>query len=152
MQRPIETNKVTAGMSSGPGCNEEDDGCVARAIAEKIIIDAEQHKASIEKPSGMIELFNQEDDFFHITSHVDASLKNKIEKGEFVELNKCLYDYSKMELVSRDGATFFIPSTDKDNEINGIQRWEQAFRLYAAIYSRANPSRAAKIWQYVHTI
>ena len=108
----------------------------------------------------MVELFNQEDDFFHITCHVDATLKSKIEKGEFVELDKLIpkdptkhmYDYGKMEFMSHDGATFFIPSTDKDNKINGIRRWEQAFRVYAAIYSRANPSKAAEIWQYVHTI
>ena len=30
--------------------------------------------------------------------------------------------------------------------------WEQAFHVYAAIYSQANPSHATEIWQYMHVI
>ena len=33
-----------------------------------------------------------------------------------------------------------------------MRQWKQAFRVYAAIYSRANPTRAAEIWQYVEII
>ena len=40
----------------------------------------------------------------------------------------------------------------KYDKINGIHKWEQAFRIYAAIYSKANPHRAAEIWQYVDVI
>ena len=45
-----------------------------------------------------------------------------------------------------------MPVADCDGKINGIHKWEQAFRVYAAIFSRANPHRAAEIWHYVHTI
>ena len=41
---------------------------------------------------------------------------------------------------------------DRDNKITNVRHWEQAFRIYAAIYSQANPHRAAEIWQYVFVI
>ena len=31
-----------------------------------------------------------DDDFFHLTCHIDQSLKKKIENGEFVDLDKLL--------------------------------------------------------------
>ena len=136
-----------------------------QAIADKMIIDAEQYRASIDKPAGRsnceIDKFAEGDNqFFHITCHVDSVLKCKIEHGNFVELEKLLpkdrtkkiVDDHCMELVNRDGATFFIPASDKDNKITNVRKWEQAFRVYAAIYSRANPHRSAEIWQYVYTI
>ena len=61
-------------------------------------------------------------------------------------------DDNRMELVNRDGSTFFIPAVDKEAKISNVRKWEQAFRVYATIYSRANPHRAAEIWQYVYTI
>ena len=38
------------------------------------------------------------------------------------------------------------------SKISGICTWEQAFRVYAAIYSKAQPSRASEIWQYIYVI
>ena len=61
-------------------------------------------------------------------------------------------EFNKVELVSQDRATFFVPSSEKEGKINGVRRWEQTVRVYAAIYSHANPSQAAEIWQYVYTI
>ena len=57
-----------------------------------------------------------------------------------------------MELVNRDGATFFVAAGEKDNKITTVRKWEQAFRVYATIYSRANPARAAEVWQYIYTV
>ena len=37
-------------------------------------------------------------------------------------------------------------------KITNIRRWEQAFRIYGNIYSKANPTRATEIWQYVEII
>ena len=48
-----------------------------------------------------------------------------------------------------DLTLYLQPSEAK---INSVRCWEQAFRVYAAIYSKANPGRAAEIWQYVHII
>ena len=101
-----------------------------------------------------------DDDFFHVTCHVDNMLRTKIERGEFVELERLLPkqrsisgggDDNRMNLIHKDGQVYFVPAT-VNNRIHNVRRWEQAFHIYAAIYSQANPSRAAEIWQYVHTI
>ena len=101
----------------------------------------------------------EDDDFFHVTCHVDKQLAEKIERGVFVDLEKLLLkdrfkkkDDDRLEFVNRDGHTFLAPVQDREVKINGIRKWEQAFRVYAAIFCKANPARAAEIWQYVHTI
>ena len=97
-----------------------------------------------------------DDEFFHVTCHVDSTLCAKIEQGGFVELEKLLpktkrVNDNKMDLVFKDGHSYFVPAQN-DDRITGIRKWEQAFRIYAAIYSQANPARSAEIWQYVHVI
>ena len=92
----------------------------------------------------------------HITCHVEHSLRLKIEKGEFVNLDRLLprdrigltrgADDQTLMLFNRDGQTYFVP-TEHGGKITNVRRWEQAFRVYAAIYSNANPSRSAEIWQ-----
>ena len=57
-----------------------------------------------------------------------------------------------MGLFVKDEMTYFTPTVERDLKINNIQHWEQAFWVYAAIYSKANPSRVSEIWQYVHII
>ena len=100
-----------------------------------------------------------DDDFFHLTCFIDPNLIHKIERGEFVELEKLLpKDRSyvsgkedRLEWVQREGGTFLVPAS-RDLKINGIRRWEQAFRMYATIYCGANPHRAKEIWQYIAVI
>ena len=78
---------------------------------------------------------------------------------KFVELEKLLpKDRSDtlrtdgwVDLINKDGQTYFVPH-QKETRINGVRKWEQAFRVYAAIYSSVNPTRAAEIWLHVHTI
>ena len=57
-----------------------------------------------------------------------------------------------MGLFTKDRVTYFALAVEKDAKINNIKKWEQAFRVYGAIYSKAKPSRSSEIWQYVHTI
>ena len=102
-----------------------------------------------------------DDDFFHLTCHIEPSLIHKIEKGEFVELEKLLPkdrlghykggEENRLEWVQRDGGTYLVPAM-RDNKITSIRKWEQAFRAYATIYSGANPHRAKEIWQYISVI
>ena len=107
-----------------------------------------------DKPVGITD-----DEFFHLTCHVDPNIKQKIERGEFVDLEKLLVKDrlrsnnvgQRMELVSRGGETFIMPA-DRENKITNVRKWEQAFRIYAAIYSQANPHRSSEIWQYVYVI
>ena len=174
----METQAPTSYQIEG---NEEMDPQVqmAREYADKLILDAERYKASLAAPRGnytgndiLVSEFprtecnpsmdnDNDDDFFHLTCHIEPSLRANIEKGEFVDLEKLLPktkfphrmgDDNRMEMVNHDGVTYFVPATDKDSSINGIKKWDQAFRVYAAIYCKSNPARSAEIWQYIYTI
>ena len=58
----------------------------------------------------------------------------------------------KLEWISKDGSTYLAPAAAKESKINGIRKWEQAFCIYAAVYTNAHQERASEIWQYVDTI
>ena len=150
----------------------------ARTAAEQAILEAEKYKAMVEQPKGMchLEPRNEEDyqlmlaryydkdddDFFHITCHVEPNLRARIERGEFVELEKLLQKLNqykdqseegkKMTLINKNGSTYFVPQTDKDNKISNVRKWEQAFRTYAAIYCAKNPNRSVEVLQYIDVI
>ena len=139
-----------------------------------MILDAEKFGGEVAKPqgtdsfshffSGVRKISEQEvidnDEFFHVTCHVDKSLTQKIQNGEYVDLEKLLVKdrFCKcsnddcLEFVTRDGHTYLTTVQDRENRIYGLQKWEQAFRVYAAIYSKANPSRSAEIWHYLYII
>ena len=144
-----------------------------RSAADKIVIEAEKFKASVAPQRGKDKLDyshddllklrkdDDDDDFFHVTCHLDAQLKERIEMGEFIELELLLpkercggsHVYREdrdMKLVLKDGQTFCRPV--QELRINNVRKWEQAFRLYAAVYTQANPGRAGEIWQYIHCI
>ena len=160
----------------------------ARREADLAILEAEKFKASVQNPSGRTNinqnyafgiqhcnplpnridmeqlkmariLDSDDDDFFHITCHVDPQLIIKIEQGQFVELSKLLHKHGiqekeegRMNIMNKNGLSYLVPSSDNDTKITGIRRWEQAFRIYAAIYCKANPHRAVEILQYVDVI
>ena len=148
----------------------------AKATADEILLQAERFRANIASPKGNEQVGNfvngvvcppiypagdeGDDDFFHVTCHIDGNLKEKIERGEFVDLerllpkdrNSFIGEDKRMELVSKDGMTYFSPVQDRGSRISSIRKWEQAFRVYAAIFSKAQPHRASEIWQYVYVI
>ena len=140
-----------------------------RDAADRIILNAEQLKAKLQPPKGksldynrFLQNMDDDDEFFHVTGHINGNLRSKIAKGDFIDLELLLpkdrnnfglangNDDNRVELVSRDGHTYFKPI--KENQITGLRRWEQAFRVYAAIYTKNNPERSGEIWQYIHTI
>ena len=112
--------------------------------------------------------FDQDDEFFHVTSQIEPGLKAKIEKGEFIDLDKLLpKDKFSSGLKGNDelnkhlfqlitqGTNSYMGTADHHrnaNKINSIKKWDQAFRVYAAIYTQANPNRAGEIWQYIYII
>ena len=107
--------------------------------------------------------FDQDDEFFHITSQIDPGLCSKIERGEFIELEHLLPrersgskfgdDLNKQlfQLITQGTNNFIEPPAPKAGKINSVRKWDQAFRVYAAIYTHANPERS-EIWQYVYVI
>ena len=163
--------------------------------AERLVIEAEKFKASVNAPTGEIaknlesqqnehaspgngsdETLKQiaeylktiasgkdndgDDEFFHISCHVEHNLRVKIECGEFVELDKLLpknraqmmNDEKRLQIIQKNGETFLGTTSEKEFKINSYRKWDQAFRVYASIYSQANPERSTEIWQYIHVI
>ena len=148
---------------------------------EEAIINAEKFKASVIVPpkgecSDLTELVqgimqqiktsneeNNDDDFFHTVCHIELPLRQKIEKGEYVELTKLKQKMNRylheeehsgklMSLVNRDGHSYFVPAQDRESKILNVKDWDKAFRVYTTIYTKANPHRAAEILQYVDII
>ena len=126
-----------------------------------MVIDAEQFKAAVAKPTGMSQEIeqiiksiydNQDDNFFHLTCHVDTSLHQHIEVGLYIDLDRLLpKNHTQlmnpdqcMQFVNHEGAIFWVP-VDREVKINGISKWDQAFRVYAAIYCKANPQPVGNI-------
>ena len=138
---------------------------IAKEKADKLIRDAEHLKASVTRPSGKKDLLyvHQCDDaFFHYTAHVDKVLKEKIKKGEFMELEKLLPKQkfekrsaeTKLEIIDKDdGQSYIVPVSDRpnNNTISSFRRWDRAFRVYSSIYTRANPDGADELLQYVNS-
>ena len=107
--------------------------------------------------------FDNDDDFFHVSCHVDPKLKEKIKRGEYVDLELLLpkgagkkfgtySEEKRIELVFTNESSYIAPAQDRENRISSIRKWEQAFRIYAAIYTDENPGRASEIWQYIYVI
>ena len=67
-----------------------------------------------------------DNEFFHVTCHVDPVIQSKIQKGEYVELERLLpknrnsrSNENKLDLVYHNGHSFFVPAS-QDNKINGV--------------------------------
>ena len=142
-------------------------------LAEQAIINAEKFKANIHS-SGMsnedsvppVDLNfddNKDEEFSEGTCHVDGPTISKVCRGKFVEVVKLIpkqqaqtmknEECKRLEFVNRDGMTYYVPSTnEREQKITNVRKWEQGFKVYAQIYSKANPHRAAEIWQYIYTI
>ena len=100
----------------------------AREAARKIIAEADHMKARVQPPKGNNPIGlvaypdSVDDEFFHITCHVDPGLKSKIKAGQFVDLEKLLvkdHPFTKpgsadgrLGLFTKDGVTYFAPATD----------------------------------------
>ena len=56
-----------------------------------------------------------------------------------------------MELIIRNGQTFWVPVTETVS-INCFSKWEQAFNIFANIYTSKYPQRSSELIQYNHII
>ena len=96
-----------------------------------------------------------------VTMHIDDATYKKIINHEYVDFAKLIAKDRVMdedrgvELVPmlKGGKTVFAPTHDRDSTaITNYARWEQAFRVYSAIFSREFPTRAHELIQYNHII
>ena len=166
-----ETSKVRSEVKVAkpamPGMTEEERKLQReREKAQHEIAEAEKYNATV-NPMGMsyysliksLNLKDPDEEYFHIICHVENTLKDKIKKGQFVELEKLLKRNKLGKTKERwqmgrnsEGYPVWEPCDDKETRITNIYRWDQAFRVYATIYSKENPARAAEIWQYIESI
>ena len=99
-----------------------------------------------------------DDHYMAIGGHVDATLRERIRKGEYIDFARLLpktkvaNDEGRMELVSKGGQTFFVPADHETVGINSFSKWEQAFRIFSNIYSQEHPDRSSELIQYNHVI
>ena len=63
------------------------------------------------------------------------------------DINKHLF-----QLITQGTNNYMELPIPKTGKINSICKWDQAFRVFVAIYTHANPERASEIWQYVYVI
>ena len=136
--------------------------------------DYEKLKSKFVRPDGLAPIdseimflrnFDQDDEFFHVTSQIEPALCTKIERGEFIELERLLpkdrsggrfaheeLNKQLFQLISQGTNSYVDPPMPKGGKINNVRKWDQAFRVFAAIYTQANPERSSEIWQYIYVI
>ena len=103
-----------------------------------------------------------DEDYLVVGGHVDETTKGKIIKGEYIDFSKLIprdkvmiEEESRMELVVKDGKAYWAPPTGDAVSINNFNKWEQAFRIFANIYTNEFPGKSTELIQYnyvIHTI
>ena len=133
-QPRVRAEVVVPSISKQPETKDKTDE--AKEVTTNLILDTERFRADISQPKGMGGENNffkgvctvkegeilEDDDFFHITCHVEQSITKKFSRGEFVELDKLLVkdkfrrsgsDQQRLEFVNQDGHTYLAPVNDK---------------------------------------
>ena len=97
-------------------------------------------------------------DYIVVSGHVDPLLQQRIAQGDYVDFSKLLLkdkilveDEDQMELVVCNGKAYWTPVNDGVS-ISGFSKWEQAFRVFANIYTRAHLDRVGQLIDYNHII
>ena len=100
-----------------------------------------------------------DEDYLVVGGHVDENMKGKIIRGEYVDFSKLIprdkilvEEDNRMELVVKDGKAFWASPTNEVVTINNFNKWEQAFRIYANIYTSEYPNKSTELIQYNHVI
>ena len=151
----------------------------SKEISEKLILAAEKNKAMITAPRGnddnnietnvprypITDPSAIDNQYFISTCHLEESVKQKAYNGKFIELQKLLPTpkryrktdegkFGSIDVIKKDGMKYLVQNEGEEQEgkITNIRKWDEAFRIYAALYAKANPTRSAELMQYMHTI
>ena len=127
------------------------------------IRDAEKSKARVFATPGKDENFNHratfvDENFIAVGAYLEDTLVSKIKRGDYVDFSKLIpkdrilsEEDQRPEMVIRGGRTFYVPVNDSPS-ITSFQMWEQAFRVYANIYTKENPHHSSELIEYNHII
>ena len=135
---------------------------------DRIIREAEQGRAKIYQTPGKVMNYDVQNVFVHsamvnedyyvLAAHLDQSVRDKIEKGEYIDLAKLIPkdrmvtdEEQKLQMIVKNGQSFWVP-IHEGTAITNYQKWEQAFRIYTDVFVCANPSRSSELIQYAHII
>lgn len=138
---------------------------VARDRADEVIRDIQNNKADLAKPTGelnrQLETLLIDMKRFHLTSHVDKKLKDRILEGNFTVELKRLVPQSRsrsktdqrLNMIYKDGMPAFIPA-DREafKDITGYKQWEVAFKVFMGVFISKWPDRANELLEYSHVI
>ena len=93
-----------------------------------------------------------------VGSHIDEVTFRKIERGEYVDFGKLIprdkvlmEDDGRMEMIVKGGKTYWSPVSEAVT-ISNFFKWEQAFRVFANIYTKSHPHRSSELIEYNHII
>ena len=143
-----------------------------RERGEQLIREAETAKAKIYEVPGTNDLIENnlttqfmrsalmDESFLLVASHLDSGTHEKIIKGEYVDFARLIpkdrilaEEDNRMQLVMKGNDSYWVPASSAETTvINSFSKWEQAFRVFSDVYTRAHPSRASELVQYNHVI
>ena len=136
------------------------------AVAEKsanMIREAENAKARIYKLPGKQLIHNKpstsmeiDEGYKLVALHFEDSLKDKIINCEYVDFSKLLPKNRDMgpymQIVNRGGQAWWEEIGDRVQTVGNYKRWEQAFRVYADVYTSVHIGRGSELIQFNHVI
>ena len=102
-----------------------------------------------------------DESYMMVGAHIDEAIQKHIVNNEYVDFARLLAkdriaqeEDGQMEIVHRGGSTYFVPVSDRETAggIHNFSKWEQAFRVFSNIYTKAYPFKAVQLIQYNHTI
>ena len=100
-----------------------------------------------------------DEEYSAIGSHLDESLTEKIKSGAYVDFSKLLprdrltiEEDNRLQPYVKDRQVFWQPPVETGLGITSYYRWEQAFKVFSNVYTKAHPHRASELIQYSHDI
>ena len=104
-------------------------------------------------------LVNEE--YLAIGSHLDENTIEKIKSGTYIDFAKlfprdrlAIEEDNRLQPIVKYGQVFWQSPVENQSvgSISSYYRWEQAFKVYSNVYTKAHPQRASKLIQYSHDI
>lgn len=105
---------------------------------------------------------DSDDKEFQIGYYLDDIVITKIKAGRYVDFSKLLPkdkvtspnddEQNGLQLMPSNGFSYVVHKEKEHQEVNSYSRWRTAFDVYAGLYLKANPLKAAEIHQYASEI
>ena len=109
-------------------------------------------------PSQLCNHYEIDNVYCQTSSHMKDSVRQCIEKRGYVNLAKLLSrkhssfeSDERLEIVNKNGKMYFLLASENEPiKINNCKKWEEAFGIYASIFTKTNPHHT--IFQHIDNI